>query len=409
LERLPGAQNVIYLDVTSSCKSAKNTGMQRTTRRIFLELGKRVPVRPICWNTTGNRYHYLERRELEILEAPFLALPQATARPDWRGEHFLAELHRLVFRKTVRLEHELKAGDVLLIPDIYRDGRMKKLPELITTTGARSVAIFHDAAALRLPRLSASARVRFQNYIRSLATFDLVICISQESRDDLRNRWREYGTKPTMTAVEPWPIDFDEAERDGQKGSSHALLLSVGSFEPRKNHITLLRAAEKLWKEGFEFELQLIGRSTGYYGPTVTSELKRLQKRRRSIRWLRHVNDRALHRSYRECRFTVYPSLIEGFGLPILESLWHGKPCVCGSNGALGEAGRDGGCLFVDQTSADSLAEGIKSLLTNRAQYERLVAQARAREFRVWSDYVDRLLEHLGGSPAEPVLVSHKS
>jgi len=51
--------------------------------------------------------------------------------------------------------------------------------------------------------------------------------------------------------------------------------------------------------------------------------------------------------------FTVYPSLMEGFGIPILESLWHGKPCVCGGNGALGEVARGGGCLIVDQTSED--------------------------------------------------------
>jgi len=86
---------------------------------------------------------------------------------------------------------------------------------------------------------------------------------------------------------------------------------------------------------------------------------------------------------------------MEGFGLPILESLWHGKPCVCGGNGALGEVARGGGCLIVDQTSEDAIAAGIQKLLRDQATYARLCVEARARKFRSWSDYIEKLLKHL--------------
>jgi glycosyltransferase involved in cell wall biosynthesis len=86
---------------------------------------------------------------------------------------------------------------------------------------------------------------------------------------------------------------------------------------------------------------------------------------------------------------------MEGFGLPIAESLWHGKPCVCGGNGALGELARPGGCLIVDQTNPDALADAMRTLLIDGAAYERLSADARAREFRTWTDYIDKLQEHL--------------
>ena len=117
--------------------------------------------------------------------------------------------------------------------------------------------------------------------------------------------------------------------------------------------------------------------------------------RGRPLRWLRHVNDETLLRAYRECRFTVYPSLMEGFGLPITESLIHGKPCVCGGNGALGEIAGGGGCLIIDQTRADAIAEGIKTLLLNPQLYSRLCDEARERRFRSWSDYIDRFVTHL--------------
>jgi glycosyltransferase involved in cell wall biosynthesis len=111
------------------------------------------------------------------------------------------------------------------------------------------------------------------------------------------------------------------------------------------------------------------------------------------------VNDETLHEVYRSCRFTVYPSLFEGFGLPIAESLWHGKPVVCGGNGALGEVACGGGCLIVDQTSAEALADGIKKLLVDRPLYARLRDEARARKFRSWADYTNKLLAHLQTTP----------
>jgi glycosyltransferase involved in cell wall biosynthesis len=97
---------------------------------------------------------------------------------------------------------------------------------------------------------------------------------------------------------------------------------------------------------------------------------------------------------------------MEGFGLPIAESLLHGKPCVCGGNGALGEVARGGGCVIVDQTSVDALADGIKTLLLDRQLYAQLSDEARARKFRSWSDYIEKFMAHL--EPAGRVaLTSH--
>jgi glycosyltransferase involved in cell wall biosynthesis len=151
--------------------------------------------------------------------------------------------------------------------------------------------------------------------------------------------------------------------------------------------------------------LQLIGRNVGAPFNKIVRKIWKLRMRGRPIRWLRHVNDQKLLRAYRECRFTVYPSLMEGFGLPIAESLWHGKPCVCGGNGALGEVARGGGCLVADQTSTDSLAQAMKSLLLDQQLYVRLCHDARAREFRSWADYIDKLLDHLRPSRhSDPVV-----
>jgi glycosyltransferase involved in cell wall biosynthesis len=243
--------------------------------------------------------------------------------------------------------------------------------------------------------LHPKARAKFESYIVALANFDLVICVSEASRNDLLELWSELGAKPAKTVVETWPVELSVPGKDQPSNHLRASILCVGSFEARKNHLALLRAANALWETGLEFDLELIGRSTGAFGSKVEAELRKLHRSARPVRWLKQVNDNVLHRGYQACRFTVYPSLMEGFGLPIAESLIHGKPCICGGNGALGEVARGGGCLIVDQASSDAIADGIKTLLLDQQYYSRLCAEARSRMFRSWSDYTGKLLAHL--------------
>lgn len=363
------------------------------TRRIFAELAARVPVTAICWNRLGGFYQRLGPREMEYLKTPFRRYGRPVSHPHSR-EDWWREFQRLLRNANIDMLKLPLDGDVFLVPDMFNDRRIRKLPEFVRQTNAMSVAIFHDAAELQLSLRSGRRMREFQNYIKSLASFDLVICISDESRSDLVESWEQYGvTHEGETVVLGWPVEFAEGERS--KGyNARPILLYVSSFNARKNHQRLFDAANRLWDSGIEFELQLVGSSTNW-GRRVALEARRLQASGRPVRWLRHLDDDALHQAYRECLFTVYPSLKEGFGLPVAESLWHGKPCVCGGNGALGEIARGGGCLIVDQTNVDELTGGIKRLLLDQQLYLRLCDEARARKFRSWSDYMESLLVHL--------------
>src|SRR5437899_7931215 len=134
---------MLFLDVTSSCKSAKNTGMQRTTRALYLHLRNRLPVAPICWNRTGRCYQHLGRWEMEILQSPFRVLSKATAKPEWRGETTFAELYRLVFRKRFRLENQVTLSDILIITDFFSGIKTKRMSELIRILGVQHDIIIH--------------------------------------------------------------------------------------------------------------------------------------------------------------------------------------------------------------------------------------------------------------------------
>jgi glycosyltransferase involved in cell wall biosynthesis len=394
----------VFIDVTSSCRSVQNTGMQRMTRKIFAELSRFTRVRPICWNSAGNFYTQLGEPEYGFLTRPFKVRSHAMSRPDWRGHDPLTELCRRLWRRRFELEKEIESGDIFFVPDIYRDSRREILPNFLKQTQARTVAIFHDATDLRLTSVYGDRSRKSRPYVESLALFDLVICVSEEARDDLHYFWKKYGCAPTATCVEPWPGEFEGAVHQPSGNTQNNLVVYVSSFHGRKNHLRLLHAAEKLWSEGSPFELHLIGRNVDMPFNKIVRQIWKLRLRGRPLRWLRHVNDETLSGAYRDCRFTVYPSLMEGFGLPIVESLLHGKPCVCGGNGALGEVARGGGCLIIDQTSENTIAAGIKKLLTDQEVYLRLCTEARARKFRSWSHYTQKLLEHLQLAPQESTI-----
>ena len=396
----------IFMDVTSSCTSVQNTGMQRMSRKIFGELSRRqgIAVRPICWNRVGQGYVELGEPERRYLTRPFQVRARSMSRPDLMGRDPFSEFIRWLGRRRIDLKAEIGDEDVFLVPDIYRDSRRLKLADFLRQTPARKVAIFHDATDLRLTSVYGDRSRKSRPYLESLSLFDLVICVSEEAEQDLHFFWKKYGCRRTASCVEPWPCELEAFGEERQvamaevpesaRGGEGAVLY-VSSFHGRKNHLLLLHAAEKLWNEGLRFQLCLIGKNVGAPWNKIVRQIRALQMRGRPLRWLRHVNDEILLRAYRECSFTVYPSLMEGFGLPIVESLLHGKPCICGGNGALGEVARGGGCLVVDQRSEEALAAGIKKLLTDRDTYARFCAEARARRFRSWSDYTEKLIEHL--------------
>ena len=102
--------------------------------------------------------------------------------------------------------------------------------------------------------------------------------------------------------------------------------------------------------------------------------------------------DQALEGAYAECSFTVYPSLAEGFGLPVAESLARGKPCLCRTAGALGEVSRDGGCVGIGGASPPEIASALRGMLESPAQLAAMAAVARGRRFKTWAEYCAELL-----------------
>jgi glycosyltransferase involved in cell wall biosynthesis len=392
---------MIYLDVTSAAVSPMNTGVQRSIRGIYQSLEEDCAqththgVRPMRWDFSGRCYAALSGREGRFLTTPFANYNRAAAWPGFGGWLAGKEAFRDRWthkRRRMTMDVLLKEEDTLLIPDLCWDTRIHSW-ERISRLPGKKVAFFHDAMPLRIKGQPLSKDKLFAEYVRKLGFMDRVICVSQEVEQDLLHFWKEYGVVPTRTKVLPWPVQFHGERPRNVPNQASGKLIYVSRLRLRKNHLVLLEACDLLWGKGRTFSLDLIGvADTLVDTHRILSRVRQSASNGRPVRWLRHVSDEGLHEAYRDSAFTLFPSRMEGFGLPILESLWHGRPVICGSNGAIGEVSAGGGCLQVDQNDPVDLARGIQSLLDDKELYNRLHREASTREFHSWADYRGEML-----------------
>lgn len=382
----PNPPAPLLLDLSHTSHTRARTGIQRVCRALFAALGERAI--PLTFDPQQRAWRNLQQWERNTLSSESAASQRGAQWP------LAAKLRGHARRVLGSPALPLPANAGLLVPELFSPAVARALPALFACAGGPRVAVFHDAIALQFPDLTPTKTVaRFPAYLRELLGFDGIAAISDASRASLLDYWQWLGvrdTPPVQTislAVDPFHIIHENAPEP----AGPPIVLSVGSIEGRKNHLALLEACEALWGRGVEFTLHLIGLAQTQTGGTALARIRALQAAGRSLRYDGAVSDAAVAAAYAACAFTVYPSLIEGFGLPVLESLAHGKPCICSGRGALGEAARGGGGVALESVGAPALEAAIARLLASPAERAQLSAAGRARHLKKWTDYVAEL------------------
>jgi len=386
----------ILLDLTHTSHTRARTGIQRVCRSLHAALaGQGGGVEPICHDPYEGRWRRLRRWERRNLAAS-LDAGAATRGARWPLRARLAGWlrRRLAPASAPGLRPAELAGG-LIVPELFSPPVGRALPSLLAATAGPRVAVFHDAIPLRLPELSPPKIVaRFPAYLQELLAFDGVAAVSDDSQAALVDYWRWLGAAdpPPVVVLAPG-VDAPLASPFGHTHAPGAppVVLTVASIEGRKNHVALLDACESLWRRGRRFELRLIGLAQPQTGRDALARLRALQSAGRPVRYEGPAGDDTVRAAYRDCAFTVYPSLMEGFGLPVLESLSYGRPCVCPAHGPLGASARDGGCLRLERLDAEAIAGAVDRLLTDPECLEALTQGAARRTFRTWPEYAREL------------------
>ncbi|MBI4635696.1 MAG: glycosyltransferase [Candidatus Rokubacteria bacterium] len=178
----------------------------------------------------------------------------------------------------------------------------------------------------------------------------------------------------------------------------HPYVLCVSTLEKRKNHERLLEAFTRVRRQVANLNLVLVGAVDGSMSEAT------LELIRKSL-WIHHfdkVDDATLSRLYRGCLFSVYASLDEGYGLPVVESFSHGKFALAARAGAIPEAGEAFADYF-DPCDVAMLAEKILGYVLNPAELEGRVALLASYRPASWRDTARQVAEVFYGDAATRV------
>jgi glycosyltransferase involved in cell wall biosynthesis len=265
--------------------------------------------------------------------------------------------------------------------------------------GGPLVVTVHDLAFLHLPgTFPAAQRLALRVLVpRSITKASRVITVSEFSRSDILT---SYGVRPEKITVIPEgagasfrPLESERIEGVlARYGLRPGFLFSLGRLNRRKNLERVLLAYRRLRTGGASDTTLVIGGKRDYGGDEVLRRIG-LSGVASSIRWIGLIPDEDLPAFYSAAACFVYPSLFEGFGLPVLEAMACGTPVVTSNRGALAELVGDA-AMVVDPESVDALAEAMTRVLTDAPLAADLGRRGleRSRRFS-WRETARRTLE----------------
>jgi glycosyltransferase involved in cell wall biosynthesis len=253
-----------------------------------------------------------------------------------------------------------------------------------TRRGVRRIITIHDLAFERYPdeTMPGMLTTLKRDVPRSVQQADAIISVSEATRRDVIDI---YDAPPDHVITIPHGV----SERFFRRGAlstdirqklnipNDPIILTVGTLQPRKNHLRLVQAFAHVRGNA----VLVIAGAKGWGYQAVIDEVARLRIRN-PVRFVGQVSDADLPDLYRSADLFVYPALYEGFGLPPLEAMASGVPVIASNTSSLPEVVGDAG-LLVDPLDVDQIAGAIQHVLDDPSLRDTLAEKgvARAREF----------------------------
>jgi len=302
---------------------------------------------------------------------------------------FIQQLSLLLWKQVVLpLRCRAAKADVLICTDYF-------LPLL--PCGAKKIVVFHDALFFDMPENYPRLWLLYFKalYLPAAHRASAIVTPSFFSRDRLLYHFPFWSQKlkviyqgpkvlPEQGAISP------NGERVMQLLQGKPFFLHVGVFEKRKNILFLLEAFATFARR-FDVKLLLIGSSNGkLYSDDAANIHRYIQAHQLQDRVILagYLPDADLAFFYRQAKAYIYPSVYEGFGIPLLEAFTNGLPVASASGSALEEVAADASIYF-DPRTKDSLVDCMERLHTDELLRSQLIAKGyqRVGQFR-WTDLV---------------------
>jgi glycosyltransferase involved in cell wall biosynthesis len=262
-------------------------------------------------------------------------------------------------------------GDILLLPDAYwAYPKIWKLAATARARGALVAVVIYDLIPITHPQfVSKDSNQSFLKYFKRAAqTAHLFVAISDMVRKEVQGSFAhlvpELNVLPEVTSFQ-LGAEFDSSSEvpcnavktlfTGDKDSAPYLM--VGSFDARKNHNYLLDAFDLFWKQFPHSKLCLVG-GRGWKCDSLLTRIETHPRFGRELFAFQSLSDGSLNHCYANARAVLCPSIVEGFGLPVVEALFHGRKTFVSDIPIHREVGREK-CEYFDLNRCESLVERL--------------------------------------------------
>ncbi len=408
----------LAVDVSETARIPFTSGIQRVVRSIARHLPEVAPDSMLIrWSELNQCFTPLTESDIERLlsveptppekDPPVVRSSTVTTMRSIR-EAALWPTREL--ERTIRRRRRLKATQTrpvqasvflwsgsLLIPELaVGEDHVEAIRLVNGVAPLRTSIVFYDAIPIRYPEYFGTAT--HSTYLRSLSLardVDAVSCISEAVRDHIENLLAVMPRRrPARVAVHTLGADLPEntAACPGVTFNRPAVLC-VGTVEPRKNQLRILEAMTAAQRAGSEFTGVFAG-NAGWFNGRFREALAGASAAGHDLQLRENVTNDELRGLYAAAAFTVYCSIDEGFGLPIIESLRQGRPCITSNRGSMREiSDQTGGCLVVDPENVDEIAAAITRLMESTDTLARLTREAEASQWPTWREYTEELVE----------------
>jgi len=407
----------LVIDVSETASVSYTSGIQRVVRSVARHAAELVDTTMLVrWSDRNGCFTPLAESNLEKLVSiePQKALPEqfpGPAQPS--AARVMGAIRRTFTWPARRIERilqrrRLKAiarravhpsvflwHDSLLVPELVAgERRIEAIRLLATATPVHSTIVFYDAIPIRHPEFfPMGTHANFLRFLSLAREVHAISCISEAVRADLEHLLAVLPTRrrPRL-AVHALGADLP-AGAASLEPFDRPVVLCVGTVEPRKNQLRILRAMVAAQEAGARFTGVFAG-NAGWLNGDFRRAFAAAAAAGHSLLLRESVSNARLRGLYESAAFTIYCSLDEGFGLPIIESLRHGRPCITSDRGSMREiATQTGGCLVVDPDDVAAMAGAITSLIEEPSLLARLSREAERAEWPSWREYTAALLE----------------
>ena len=263
--------------------------------------------------------------------------------------------------------------------------------------GSKLITGIYDMIPLHYPGMVVPGfSEEFVSWFKFILSYsDSIICISRSVADEVYTLLKAISF-PHQVRIGFWKLGADMLDvskfchaKCSTKKSKHLMFISVGTLEIRKGHRVILAAFEELWGEGQDIELKLVGthNSTNRH---FIDKLEQHPERGKRLHWYKNLDDHGLIKLYANADALVLASYAEGFGLPIAEAGYFGKPVIVSDLPVFREVSVAAPkAFFFAPGSAQDLAAQIRNFI--RESQNGTLAKSKPAAWPTWAESMDQL------------------